>query len=145
MHWKESQLFENVIRVSVFSFYPDGDITENILPQKTLKHPLRLTRNVVAGTNGAIPSGQYRSILHFARLGSQSQRGNWFILPARWAFHVIRDRNKWKLRCYENRGTASAHWIFIFHSVHGIFSIHENLNNLLRMKALRLNQKLAQH
>ena len=45
-------------------------------------HPLGLRQNVIAGTKWAVS-------LHLARSGSQSQRGIWFILPAREACQII--------------------------------------------------------
>ena len=55
----------------VFYFHPDRAITqnlftvtENILRKKASEPPLGPRRNFIAGTKRAIPSGQYRSILH---------------------------------------------------------------------------------
>ena len=50
--------------------------------KETFVQPPRLCRNFTAGTRRVVS-------LHLARSGSQSQRGNWIILPSHGASHTI--------------------------------------------------------
>ena len=63
----------------VFYYYPDREIRENLFT---------VTENIDCGN---ITDNPARALpLHLARSGSQSQRGIWFILPARRACHIIK-------------------------------------------------------
>ena len=94
---KGSQLYAKVITrfgFLVFQFHPDREITEfffychrKYFAKENFRAPAWTSAKCYCGNKTGNP--EWAVSLHLARSGSQSQRGIWFILPARGACDII--------------------------------------------------------